>query len=481
MRYRPTTEEELSLILEEGEGYTLEFKQTVNSDLPKELVAFANASGGRVLIGVDDNNTIVGCDTSNKTLSQIESMATSCDPPVAIHIEKLPQQELLVIHVPEGANRPHRCNKGFFLRNGANSQKMSTEDITAFIQAEGKIRFDQRLRLDLDWKDALDSKRLDHYLQLANISPKPDIANLLTNLGAGEYKDDQFYLNQTGVLFFAKEPTQRLFHVNVVCALFKGTSKAYILDRKDLTGSILENIEDALIFLKKHLQMRWEITEKSTRRKEILELPEVALREAIINSVCHRDYLEEGANVMVEIFDDRVEIYNPGGLPKGLQEKDFGRRSVCRNPNIASLLLRCDYIEKMGSGIERIHTALVEARCPGVKIHFNTMFSLEFPRPTFIPETDSADIITDRTPHDTPHDTPHVTPHVERLLTVLQGEMARGELMEALELKDRKNFSQEYLTPALHGGFIEMTIPDKPKSKLQKYRLTDKGRIHAAK
>ncbi len=77
--------------------------------------------------------------------------------------------------------------------------------------------------------------------------------------------------------------------------------------------------------------MRWEITAESTRRKEILELSEVALCEAIINSVCHRDYTEEGANIMVEIFDDRVEIYNPGGL----QEKDFGHRSVCRNPNIA--------------------------------------------------------------------------------------------------------------------------------------------------
>ncbi|WP_217909506.1 DUF977 family protein [Desulfosediminicola flagellatus] len=205
-------------------------------------------------------------------------------------------------------------------------------------------------------------------------------------MGAGEYIDGQFSLNQTGVLFFAKEPTRRLFHVNVVCALFKGTSKAYILDRKDLNGNILENVEDALLFLKKHLQMRWEITAESTRRKEILELPEVALREAIINSVCHRDYTEEGANVMVEVFDDRVEIYNPGGLPKGLQEKDFGRRSVCRNPNIASLLLRCNFIEKMGSGIERIHSALTEAHCPDVKINFNTMFTLEFPRPTFIAE-----------------------------------------------------------------------------------------------
>ncbi|MEJ1394711.1 MAG: ATP-binding protein, partial [Candidatus Sedimenticola sp. (ex Thyasira tokunagai)] len=132
VEYRQTTQEALELILEEGEGYTLEFKQSVNTDLSKELVAFANASGGRIFIGVNDQNQIVGCDLGNKTLSQIENMAVACDPPVAIAIEKLSTQKVLVIHVPEGANRPHRCNKGFYLRNGANSQKMSTGDITAF-------------------------------------------------------------------------------------------------------------------------------------------------------------------------------------------------------------------------------------------------------------------------------------------------------------------------------------------------------------
>ena len=77
MRYRKTTDEELVLILEEGEGYTLEFKRSINSDLPKELVPFANASGGRILIGVNDHNQIVGCDLSNKTLSKIEDMAVA--------------------------------------------------------------------------------------------------------------------------------------------------------------------------------------------------------------------------------------------------------------------------------------------------------------------------------------------------------------------------------------------------------------------
>ena len=128
--------------------------------------------------------------------------------------------------------------------------------------------------------------------------------------------------------------------------------------------------------------MRWEITAKSIRRKEILELPEVTLREAIINS-------------------------------------------VCRNPNIASLLLRCDYIEKMGSGIERIHSALAEANCPDVKIHYNTMFTMGFPRPTYVKVKENSS--TDMSSHGTPHDAPHDTPHVQQLLQALIGEMNRGE------------------------------------------------------
>jgi ATP-dependent DNA helicase RecG len=384
MIHRKTTPEELALVLEEGEGYTLEFKQNVNADLAKELVAFANASGGRIFIGVDDDNQMVGCKFSNTLFSKIETMAAACDPPVAVFIEKLPDQKIIVIHVPEGANRPHRCTKGFYLRNGASSHKMSTADITAFIQAEGKVRFDQQLRMDLDWKEMLDQSRLEHFLSLTGISQRADTENLLLNLAAGDEKEGRFYLNQTGMLFFAKDPAARQPFVNVVCALFKGTTKAYILDRKELAGNILENVEDALLFLKKHLQLRWEITNDSPRRREILELPEVALREAVVNAVCHRDYFEQGAQVMVEIFDDRVEIHNPGGLPRGLPERDFGKRSVCRNPNIAALLLRCDYIEKMGTGIERIYEALKNENCPPVKIEYDTLFSLVFSRPSYI-------------------------------------------------------------------------------------------------
>ncbi|MCP4755488.1 MAG: AAA family ATPase, partial [Proteobacteria bacterium] len=132
------------------------------------------------------------------------------------------------------------------------------------------------------------------------------------------------------------------------------------------------------LLLKKHLNLRIEI--EGLRHQKILEIPELALREAIVNAVCHRDYFEKGANVMVEIYDDRLEITNPGGLPKTLKVEDFGKKSVCRNSIIASLLLRTDYIEKMGTGINRIKEALKEANCPKPIFEFDTFFTMTFPR-----------------------------------------------------------------------------------------------------
>ena len=160
--------------------------------------------------------------------------------------------------------------------------------------------------------------------------------------------------------------------------MYKGTKKVTILDRKEFTDDLISNIEDTILFLKKHLNLRIEI--EGLRHQEILEIPELALREAVVNAVCHRDYFEKGANVMVEIYDDRLEITNPGGLPKTLKPKDFGKKSVCRNSIIASLLLRADYIEKMGTGINRIKKALKEANCPEPQFEYDTFFTLGFPR-----------------------------------------------------------------------------------------------------
>jgi ATP-dependent DNA helicase RecG len=109
---------------------------------------------------------------------------------------------------------------------------------------------------------------------------------------------------------------------------------------------------------------------------------EVALREVIVNAVCHRDYFQKGANVMIEIFDNRVTITNLGGLPADLKPSDFGTKSVVRNAVIASLLHRVDYIEKIGTGINRIKNAIKESDLSDVTFSYDTFFTVSFWRKT---------------------------------------------------------------------------------------------------
>lgn len=108
-----------------------------------------------------------------------------------------------------------------------------------------------------------------------------------------------------------------------------------VLDRKDYNEDIISNVDMSMNFLKQYIPVRYEMT-REPRRREIPEIPYKALREAIINAVVHRDYFEKGANVMIEMFDDRIEISNPGGLVKGLSPEEFGTKSVLRNPHLVS-------------------------------------------------------------------------------------------------------------------------------------------------
>jgi predicted HTH transcriptional regulator len=139
---------------------------------------------------------------------------------------------------------------------------------------------------------------------------------------------------------------------------------------------MLTNIDQAVLFLERNLRLAYEI--KDIRRKEILEIPKDVLREAIINACAHRNYFEFGANVVVEIFDDRVDISNPGGLPKDLKPEYFGKRSVARNPLIVSLLHQCNYIEKAGTGIQRMRDGMRDAGLREPIFSFSGFFTVTF-------------------------------------------------------------------------------------------------------
>jgi len=383
-------QKELRLILEEGEGYRIEFKEYLSS-FDKELVAFANSSGGRILLGITDDGKVKGIDITNKLRSQIQDIARNCQPEIKVHFEEL--GNVLILHVLEGEDKPYKSSSGFYTRIGPNSQKLSRNEIIEFFKAEGKVKFDELMNLKFEYERHFDAAKLDRFLRLAGISRVLDTPIILVNLSVAEKQEGKVIFNNTGILFFAKSLQDIYFHTAVTCALYKGVDKVEVLDRKDFNEDIVSSIDNAMIFLKQHIPVRYEMT-GTPQRKEIPEMPYDALREAVINAVAHRDYFEKGSNVMVEMFDDRIEISffsglhqeknklsNFGGLVRGLSPEDFGKKSVLRNPNIANLLHRIKYIEKMGTGINKMRRLVAEAGLAPVEFEFGTFFTVIFRKP----------------------------------------------------------------------------------------------------
>ncbi len=373
------TSADIAQFLQDGEGYRIEFKERI-TNLDKEIVAFANASGGRIFIGISDTGKIKGITIDNIIKSQIQDIANNCDPPVKLYFDQF--ERILIVEVKEGPDKPYKCTSGFYTRVGPNSQKLSRDEIVEFVKNEGRVRFDEMLPKNFPEND-FSTEKFNRFLDEANISAILPYTQILRNLGACEWDRGRPVYNNTSVLFFAKDLSAHYRHTTITCALYKGVDKVTVLDRKDFNEDIMSDINNAMMFLKQHLKLRYEF-DGSLARKEIPELPYEALREAVINAVVHRDYFQKGANVMVELFDDRLEIVSPGALPKGLSPSDFGHKSMRRNPNIADLLQRAQWIEKMGTGIKRMQDMMEEAGLSPIDFSFTSFVSLTFwryPRP----------------------------------------------------------------------------------------------------
>lgn len=367
---------ELKFILQEGEGYLIEFKERV-ANIDKEMVSFANGAGGRIFIGIADDGKVIGVDATNKLKSQIQDIANNCEPPVKIFMEEF--ENILIVKVMPGDDKPYSCSSGFYTRIGPNAQKMSRDKIIEFFKSEGRVKFDELMNLKFDYKKDFDKTKLEHFLRLAKVSPVIDVPSILLNLGVAEKQEGSVIFNNAGILFFAKDLGKFYRHAKITCALYKGIEKNHVLDRKDFNEDVVSNIDKAMLFLGQHIPVRYEF-DGSPQRKEFYQVPLEALREAIINAVCHRNYFEYGANIMVEIFDNRIDVSSPGGLVPGLTEKEFGTKSVLRNPNIAALFHRIEYIEQMGTGINRMQGQVKEYGLKPISFTFTTFVTATFER-----------------------------------------------------------------------------------------------------
>ncbi len=234
------TEKELKFILQEGEGYKVEFKENV-SNIDRDIVAFANSSGGKIFVGITDDKKILGIEVTNKLKSLIQDIANNCDPKVTIILWEV--HNVLIIEVREGTDKPYKCASGFYKRMGANSQKLNRDEILDIFKSEGKIRFDEIVEPKFKYPKDFDSRKLNRFLALAGISRPTSIENILVNLGVAEKQERTLYFNNAGVLFFAKEQQRFVPWAVFTVALFKDKVGVDIIDRKEIQGGLFEIVE----------------------------------------------------------------------------------------------------------------------------------------------------------------------------------------------------------------------------------------------
>jgi ATP-dependent DNA helicase RecG len=342
------TREELDNLISLGEGQTLEFKRSASEDYGREMVAFANSLGGTLLVGIDDSGKVIGVEHANRAKAQIQNTARNLEP--ALHVDVEAVDNVIVVTIPESDDRPHASGGRYYLREGATCQQMTRSQIREFFFREGLIHYDAMPNSAFSLSRDLIKKRYSEFARTASIPKELEMLDALTNLKLVS----ENRMTNAGALLVGKQASRYLISATITCALFQGTTKTKILDQKIFDEDIYSNFNNTVLYLQSHLNTEYFI---KIKRTEKLELPEDALREALINAIAHRDY-RSTANIQIFIFYDRVEIHNPGGLVAGLKFSDLGRRSVPRNPLLFGILYRMDLVENVGSGLRRIRDTM---------------------------------------------------------------------------------------------------------------------------
>jgi len=365
--------ERVRLLIRAGEGLTVEFKERYTPRIDEDLAAFSNGRGGTLLLGVRDDGAVAGERLTNELKARINDLARNCKPSISVVVAQV--GKVIAVEVPEGTEKPYSCGRGYYRRLDGNTQKMSHDELRTMFAGNEAMPFEEKTVKGFTF-DHVSKARVRAFAKEAGISlgrtPVPDF---LRSLKVANEK----HVKNAGILFFAEDVYEHIHHAETTLLAFKGTDRLHIYDRRDVRDDLLTQFNEVVIFLQKHLNVRSEI--RGVDRHDIFEIPLEALREALVNALMHRDYSIRGTQVSVEVYDDRVEIVNPGGLPKGLSKDDFGRISVRRNELIADLFFRLHKVERVGSGIKRMRQEMVRAGLRKPEFEVDAFFRAVFQRP----------------------------------------------------------------------------------------------------
>lgn len=351
------------------ESETVELKLIVTDVIKKEIVAFANSEGGTIYIGVSDDGEVVGIEDSDKSGLQVSSMVhDNIKPDLSMFVSyrtlNFDGKEVLSIDVERGTNRPYYlANKGLrpegvYIRHGFSSIPASDSTIRNMIKETDGDVYEALRSINQD----LTFNSCENEFKNRNIDFKEQALKLVSN--------DGLYTN-LGLLLSDQCP------YTIKAAVFEDYDQSLFKDRNEFSGSLLKQLEDVYSFIDKYNNNR--STFDKLWRIDTRDYPEKALREALLNSIVHRDY-SYSASTLISIYKDRLEIVSVGGLMPGYELKDIKNGlSDTRNPNLANIFYRLKLIEAYGTGIKKIYDAYELSGCEPEIITTNNSFKIILP------------------------------------------------------------------------------------------------------
>ncbi|MCU7500403.1 MAG: ATP-dependent DNA helicase, partial [Ignavibacteria bacterium] len=336
------------------ESETVELKKTTG-ELKEALVSMAamlnRQQRGEVYFGIKDNGIVLGQSISENTIREISrAISDKIEPRIYPEIEVISIEGKSCIRVfIEGFHAPYSADGRYYLRIGDEDRKMTSAEVSRFILDNNlkNLRWDTQPCAKAKLSDISTSK-IREFLSSAGLK-YTSVQNSLENFNLLE--NDQM-LN-AAVIMFGRNPEKFFRNASLRCAVMAGTNTSLIIDRKEYSGDIISLIRIAEEFILKNIHIGMQV--EGLFRKDIPEIDTEALREAITNAFCHRDYFDPDS-VTVMIFSDRVEIRNPGGLFGGLTISEIRNRNISRRRNelIAEVLHRIHLVERFGRGISFI-------------------------------------------------------------------------------------------------------------------------------
>lgn len=468
------------------ESQSVEFKREWKDEYLKWISGFANASGGTLLVGVDDNGQAVGVHNAPKLLEDLPNKVRDVlGILVEVNLVKRQQLDVIEIVVPAFAY-PISYKGEYHYRTGSTKQELKGAALDHFLLKKQGLRWDA-VTVPIPKLDELHEptiarfKRMAvHNGRLSEDALQDSNAVLLEKLRLIENQQ----LKRAAVLLFHADPECLVTNAYIKIGFF-ADEHANLLHHDEVHGNLFDQVFNTIEVLKlKYFKAA--VSYEGIVRQERFPVPLEALREALLNAVVHKDYAS-AAPIQISVYPDKLMIWNPGELPNNWTLETLMGKHSSRpfNPDIANAFFRSGLIESWGRGIERIFKACEQEGVPAPEWNVSGgdfwaifHFSCADVQP-------ASDTIIASTVHDTDQDTVHetaqdpvhdVSDEVKALLSILQGEKTRNELMDMLGLAHRGNFRALYLQPALEQGWIEMTLPDKPQSRHQKYRLTRQGK-----